>query len=936
MTDKINKLIINSPFEEPKQHWEYDKTKRRHSIKDGRRPAGYNILGKERDMETGIFVELPLVNKIRPRVKKWRENNYPQVTAITKRLLEFWSTSEANGRDIEFFFCQKEAIETLIWLKEADPSERVGIGIEGDGGAFERLCCKMATGTGKTFVMSMLISWQVLNKTAYPTDGRFSKNVLVLAPNLTVKSRLSVLDTKSEENYYERYKVVPNDLLPFLTQGKIIIENWHTLAWDDEEKISKKKSVDKRGAKSDQAYLRDVLGDMAKSNSLFVINDEAHHAWRDRSLDAPQKQTVMTGESPTQEDRKQATCWIKGLDRIHKTMGKDKRGILACFDFSATPFAPSGSKSRQSYQYDLFSWIVSDFGLTDAIESGLTKTPRFVVRDDGPLNTKTLQSQLRNIYNNSSVKSDLSRQAREFEGLPQLVRDAYWILGFDWEKTYEEWKKNQMPTPPVMISVVNRTETADRVAYSFQKRGLEIIEKLSEEMEVIHSKIDDNTKDSDLKKLRERVNTVGKKGKPGEQIRHVISVAMLSEGWDCSTVTHIMGLRAFSSQLLCEQIVGRGLRRTCYELNEDKMFDPEYVNVFGIPFAFLPSEEGGGVPRPPSPKYPVFPKKEYKQYEIIIPNVIRIDHNINPILKVDFNGVEPLEIAQIRMIAELAPQINGSPDYDQIKMIHLQELLRDKKDREQTIRLKMTVEVYDEMDEEWKRKITKINAIKQINAIVDDFLKSDKFQIIPAGYMQDETRKSIAIIMGMEQIVRKILSIITIQNEDKMMPIYGNPKYRTTGHAIEWSTSKKRKVFKKTHMNVCVVDSSWEAKYAEELDKNDNVEAWVKNDHIGFAIPYFHNGTFRYYHPDFVARLSHGYYLIIEVKGKKKDEDQSKWNAMNKWIRAINNDNKDEQWHFKVCQDETGQILHQIIEDILKSESSICRGSRHDAKSISL
>ncbi len=916
MTNKIKKLIINSPFEEPKHHWDYDKTQIKHFKKEGRRPAGYTILGENQEVETGTPVELPLVNKIRPRVKEWRENGYPNATAITRRLLKSWNTSEDEGRDIEFFFCQKEAIETLIWLKEADPSKRVGIHIKGDDGDFERLCCKMATGTGKTFVMSMLIAWQILNKTTYPKDGRFSKNVLVLAPNLTVKSRLSVLDPKSPENYYQRYKIVPNDLMPFFVQGRIIIENWHTLAWEDEEKIRKKKSVDKRGAKSDQAYLREVLGDMANANGLFVINDEAHHAWRERSQDAPQRRTVMTGENPTKEDRAQATCWIKGLDRINQAMSK---GISTCFDFSATPFVPSGSKSRAAYGYDLFSWIVSDFGLTDAIESGLTKTPRFVVRDDGPGDTKTLESKLRNIYNNGSVKSNLQREAEKDEGLPQLVRDAYCLLGFDWQKTYEKWNEEKMPTPPVMISVVNRTETADRIAYSFEKKRLSVVKELSEKMEVIHSKIDDNTKDSDL---RERVNTVGKIGKSGEQIRHVISVAMLSEGWDCSTVTHIMGLRAFSSQLLCEQIVGRGLRRTSYELNKDtKMFDPEYVNVFGIPFAFLPSEEAGGVVRPTSSKHPVFPKKERKKYEITIPNIVRIDHNIKPVLSVNFDQVEPLEISNIRTMAELAPLINGQPDYDKITTIDLQKLLEDKDDRMQTVLIKTAANVYDGMDEEWKTKLTRPNAMKQIFSIVEDFLDSNKFQIRPSSFMEDETKKTIAIIMGMEQIIRKILSVITVQNADEMMPVYGRPKFRFTGDATEWRTSKKWEAFEKTHMNICVVDSTWEATYARELDKNKNVEAWVKNDHIGFDVPYFHEGVFKNYRPDFVARLVQGHHLVVEVKGKKRDKDISKWDFMEKWILAVNNDGENGKWHFRVCEDETGKVVHRIIEEILGQSS---------------
>ena len=481
--DKIDKLIINSPFEEPSQHWDFEKTKGKHFIKEGRRPAGYVIAPQStKHQEMGDFITLSLVNKIRTRVKTWRTAGYPGVTAITKRLLEFWNKKGADGRTNEFFFCQKSAIETLIWLKEAPHSEKVGINIPKDGGAFERLCCKMATGTGKTYVMAMAITWQILNKTAYPKDPRFSKYVFIVAPNLTVKSRFSVLDFNNPKNYYEEKKIVPYDLLSSLKQGKVLIENWQQLKWETEEKIEKRKSVDKRGPKSDSAWLREVLGDMARAHNILVINDEAHHAWRLKSKAQP-----ITISKEDKEAEQKATCWIQGLDRIYNT-----RGILTCLDFSATPFAPSGTKAKKSYQEDLFSWIVSDFGLMDAVESGLTKTPRFVVRDDGPVDPKHLESKLRHIYNDDEVKQNLKRKnTRPEEMLPELVRNAYLLLAYDWDKTLKAWTKNNMPTPPVMISVVNRKETADRVHYTFSKGRISISELCHEDKTVkIYSDLD--------------------------------------------------------------------------------------------------------------------------------------------------------------------------------------------------------------------------------------------------------------------------------------------------------------------------------------------------------------------------------------------------------------------------------------------------------------
>lgn len=374
--------------------------------------------------DPGIFVEIPLVNQIRPRVRGWCEAGYPGVTSITKRLLDHWNDPE-EFEERRFFFCQLEAVETLIWLVEAPAADRVGIVIPGDGGDFVRQCCKMATGSGKTIVMAMVIAWHILNKVAAPQDARFARNVLVVAPGLTVKSRLAVLEPAGADNYYEIFNIVPSALLDKLRQGKVLVRNWHALAWDSEDQINKRRSVDKRGAKSDEAYTRDVLGEMASARNLLVVNDEAHHAWR-VNWEAEGKY-LRTRDM--KDSAQEATVWIGGLDRLHHS-----RGILTCYDFSATPFTPSGKKSSEEA---LFGWIVSDFGLNDAIESGLVKTPRVVVRDDAVPDAKTYKSRLYHIYNDPDVKDDLNRKATPEEPLPDLVLNAYYLLGYDWR---EAWK----------------------------------------------------------------------------------------------------------------------------------------------------------------------------------------------------------------------------------------------------------------------------------------------------------------------------------------------------------------------------------------------------------------------------------------------------------------------------------------------------------------
>ncbi|PKM75042.1 MAG: type III restriction endonuclease subunit R, partial [Firmicutes bacterium HGW-Firmicutes-17] len=390
MAKSIDKLIINSPHEEPNQHWVYERDTRNFYIKEGRRPAGYVMAtpnSKAFD-DPGIFVEIDTVNQIRPRVKAWREAGYPGVTGITKRLLDHWIDPEER-KDRRFFFCQLEAIETLIWLTEAPSADKVGIDLKGDGGEIERWCCKMATGSGKTIIMAMIITWNFLNKVTHPTDARFSKYALVVAPGLTVKSRLQVLYPTNKDNYYEEFNIVPASLMDKLRQGKIIIHNWHTLAWDTQDKLDAKiekgqlRSVDKRKRTeiSGEAYVKQVLGEMSNARNIIVLNDEAHHAWR-LNPEAEGKYKRIGSDKDSAEE---ATIWVGGLDRIH-----EHRKILRCYDMSATPFSPSGKKAAEE---SLFSWIVSDFGLNDAIESGLVKTPRVVVRDDSE-RTKELKSRL--------------------------------------------------------------------------------------------------------------------------------------------------------------------------------------------------------------------------------------------------------------------------------------------------------------------------------------------------------------------------------------------------------------------------------------------------------------------------------------------------------------------------------------------------------------
>jgi type III restriction enzyme len=901
----IDKLIINSPYSEPAEHWRYDRESRLFSRVPGRRSAGYvRASGDSKAFDDpGIFIELPLPNKIRPRVNAWREANYPGVSGITKRLLEHWRDPEQR-ENRRLFFCQLEAIETLIWLSEAPPSEKTGIAIPSDGGNFHRLCSKMATGSGKTIVMGMLIAWQVLNKVTYPQDKRFSKNVFIVAPGLTVKNRLQVL-IPGPNDYYREFSLIPTGLEDKLRQGKIAVRNWHALDWDSEERIAKRKSVDKRGALSDEAYVREVLEDMATAQNIVVINDEAHHAWR-----VAPKSTI---KGVAKEDIEQATKWIGGLDRIHRT-----RGILSCFDLTATPFAPTGKRSGDE---TLFDWIVSDFGLNDAIESGLVKTPRVVVRDDAKLG-KDFKSRLYHIYTDPTVKDDINQKVEPHVPLPDLVNTAYTILGNDWNETRKRWEQEGAPTPPVMITVANLTHTAARVGYALTHKTIPI-EKLGDPEGILHidSKVlgeaeaqeeaveiesvnldgesseDDAetpvkklTKQQRAEQLRKIVDTVGQVGKPGEKIHAVISVGMLSEGWDAKTVTHIMGLRAFSSQLLCEQVVGRGLRRTSYDVEKETgLFSAEYVNIFGVPFTFMPHEgdEDALPPPPPQPTSKIQPLPERKNLEITWPNILRIDHEYRTELTLDLSTTKPLTLDayETPTIADLAPVIDGKPDLTKLTSIDVEKLGREQ--RMQRVIFQSAAEVYDLMKPNWNA--SREFLLGQIIRLTEKYLTSGRIVVSPLSFNEDEVRRRILFTLNMTKIVQHLWEAIRFENTLAIVPQFDKERpIRATGDMQPWFTRRPCEPAVRSHINLCVFDSRWEASEAFELDRNPNVAAWVKNDHLGFEIPYVYRGVVRVFRPDFLIRLTNGKILVLEVKGQDDEQNKTKRGFLAEWVKAVN------------------------------------------------
>lgn len=932
-------LIINSPYERPAFHWQQGAGTTL-TLVHGRRPASYEVIDTRSN--TKRVETLDQVNRIRERVEAWREASYPGVTSVTRGLLEHWH--DASARTLPFYFCQLEAIETLIWWVEAAPEFKQGIHVPGDGGTWERLCNKMATGSGKTTVMAMIITWQVLNALTYPKRTKdFSRAIFIVAPGLTVRERLQVLQPGSTANAYDEFRLCPNDTLrQRLNQAEVLIENWHTLMPAKEQE----RSVVRKGKESDEAYTRRVLGKLASYKDLVVINDEAHHAYRKPAdLKISKKEAEERGI-----DLEEATRWIEGLDRIHKT-----RRLIRCFDLSATPFAPTG---RTNTDEGLFDWIISDFGLNDAIEAGLVKTPRVVVRDGAVPNSATLKPKLYHLYREKEVGEDLNRKgALPTDPLPQLVQDAYTLLGADWREAARQWAEAGHASPPVMLTVCNRTETAARIEHYFNRgdvhwpelqaptRTLRVDSKVLEKAEIgeaaaadkdyearLHQIVEASGLPSDRsaellneKKeivLRAIVDNVGKRGTAGQNLQKVISVAMLSEGWDAKNVTHILGLRAFTSQLLCEQVIGRGLRRVSYDTEpvtgpdgiERQLFRAEYVNVFGVPLSiFQDVGEAGDAPPPPKSSTQIESLKERGEYEIRWPNVLRVDPIVRPELVVTWEKVDVLKLEpqNTPITAEFAPALGGATDWSKIHTVDLAAI-------PEAFRLQRLIflaarKAADQLRQRFSGSTDYL--LTQLVRLVEQLLASDRLEI-PGLFHQEPVRRRVLISLNLDRVVAHLLRYVDEHNAERMELIFdeGAP-IGSTRDMRTWYTTRPTIETVKSQISHVVGDSAWEGHVCNVLETSSLVSAYAKNDHLGFQIYYMWRGSRRRFIPDFLVRLRNGVTLVLEIKGVDDDQNRAKRAALSAWVQGVNQRGGFGLWAADVLFDPA------LVQDLLHSHA---------------
>ena len=948
----VDAPIQNSPYVEPTKYWQWA-GQGKPDLLDGRRAAGYYLREKgtaptgQRTLGTEeTFRELPLVNELRNRVRAWRQDNYRGATPVTQNLLRHWSNPERVAPQ-KLFFCQLEAAETIIWLVEMNgkpgQGRRLTVPVdevedaEGLAKGFtplRRYACKMATGAGKTVVMGMVAAWSFLNHAHYPKDKRFSDVVLAVCPGLTIKERLQVLRPGSPGNYYEKFDLVPPGEGSLLGTGRVIVTNWHEFLLRDD---TGKRGVKKIGPEPDDVATTRALEDLGRGKNLLVFNDEAHHAYRPPALTAEEAEALAAED---QQNLEEATVWVQGLDRINAT-----RGINFCADFSATPFYIAGSKRDQGTP---FPWIVSDFGLVDAIESGLVKIPRVPVDDNTGQSIPMYFNLWRWIADKLKVTDPSSaavgRRGPKPAAVVREVDGALKQLAGLWKETFDRFQREGRTIPPALIAVCDNTNLAQLIYEHISgertvktekgKRRTEygtgqvfpellsndagyqptmrIDSKLIREAEAAE---DGRSRGAAGDELRRRVSTVGKEGEPGEQVRCVVSVAMLTEGWDAHNVKQILGLRAFDSQLLCEQVVGRGLRRMTYDVNpETGLFTEEYVDVYGVPFEVIPVKE---VPEHGAAEEKdrtiVHAREDRKALAIEFPLVEGYVCEVREHIRADLARVEPVKIdpqldptavfARAKAWAEGgAPGLEGVGETveqtreEYYRTVRPQSIAYD-------IARRVTEGLVGGQGQEGKtafRHRAAHHLFPQVLAIVREFLQAK------VDYNGVDERE-VGLERYREQVEERLLAVIepdTEGGEAALLPRLDRFRRKGSTGDVLFSTTRECRDTLKSHVSHVVLDAPvWEGSAAFELERSGDVTAYARNDHLGFLIPYEWEDDRHLYTPDYLVRLRNGLLLILEIKGREWEQDRQKYAAARRWVSAVNNAGEWGRWEFAVCKE---------------------------------
>jgi len=874
-----------------------------------------------------------------------------QVTPETSRLLQHWRHHRFN--DIRPFFCQVEAIETAIWLTEVAPkSGKSGKGfLEHLANANNdanpellRLALKLATGAGKTTVMAMLIAWQTINSVRRPSSRKFTRGFLIVAPGLTIKDRLRVLYPNDPDSYYASRELVPGDMLEDLKRAKILITNYHAFKLRERLELSKggRSLLQGRGEalntlETEGQMLQRVMPDLMGIKNILVINDEGHHCYREKPGQENKGDLKGDEKKEAEKNNEAARLWISGLEAVNRNLG-----VTRVFDLSATPFFLRGSGYAEG---TLFPWTMSDFSLMDSIECGIVKLPRVPVADNipggdmprfrelwkhigpkmpkkrrdktkplDPLNIPVeLQTALEALYGHYSKTFDLWRQGGvkippcfiivcQNTSASKLIYD--YISGFfreneDGSRTFENGRLalfrnfdehgNQFARPNTLLIDSAQLESGDALDDNFRSMAADEIDRFRRE--IIERTGDrhqaENISDQDL--LREVMNTVGKEDRLGESIRCVVSVSMLTEGWDARNVTHVLGVRAFGTQLLCEQVIGRALRRQSYDLNEENLFNVEYADVLGIPFDFTAKP----VVAPPQPPRETIQVKAMRpdrdSLEISFPRVAGYRVELpQERLTAEFNEDSVMELTPDLVGPSITRNEGIIGKGVDLTLVHTSDLRRSTLLFHITQRLLYT---------KWRDpgEEAKLHLFGQLKRITRQWL--DTCLICKGGTYPAQLMYLSLADMACERITAGITRALVGERPIKAVLDSYNPTGSTihvnfrTSKMDRWETDARR-----CHINWVILDSDWEAEFCRIAESHPRVRAYVKNHNLGLEVPYRYGSETRTYIPDFIVLVDdgHGYddllHLIVEIKGYRREDAKEKKSTMDTyWVPGVNN-----------------------------------------------
>lgn len=935
------------------------------------------------------------INELRMHLDRWRELKDPnewKVSPETARLLQHWRHHKFSG--VRPFFCQIEAAEAAIWLMEVAPKmgkvgehilEKLESGNQEANPGLSRIALKLATGAGKTTVMAMLIAWQTINAVRHPNSKNFTRGFLIVTPGLTIRDRLRVLLPSDPDSYYRTRELIPSDLIPEVERAKIVITNYHSFRLRERLEISKGtrnllqgRDEPMQTLETEGQMIQRVMPDLMGLKNILVLNDEAHHCYRTKPLsEEEEKALAELGYDEEEADRntKAARLWINGLESVSR-----KLGLLRVIDLSATPFFLRGSGYPEG---TLFPWTMTDFSLMDAIECGIVKLPRVPVADNRPDEEMPIY---RNLWEH--IGKRMPKKGRAAGGkldplsLPNELYSALESLYGHYEKTFKVWADSKSEVPPCFIIVCNNTATSKLVydyvsgfrkenkdgSKTFHQGRLALFRNFDEQGEPLPSPrtllidseqldsgeaLDDDfrevasteieqfkreiversgdrkraekLRDEDL--LREVMNTVGKKGRLGGNIRCVVSVSMLTEGWDANTVTHVLGVRAFGTQLLCEQVIGRALRRQSYVLNDENKFDVEYADVFGIPFDFTAKPV---IVKPPPPTKAVQIKAvrpERDALEIRFPRVVGYRAELpEEKISAKFNEDSILELTP-DMVGPSRTRNQGIVGEGvELDLVHTGKVRTSEIVYHLTRRLLLTK--WHDPDEQ-----IKFHLFPQLKNITQQWMESS-LQCKGGTYAAQLLYQDLAD-MACERIMAGISRFYEGERPIKAMIDPYNP-VGSTNH-VNFSTSKEHlwtTEARKCHINIAVCDSGWELEFCRVIESHPKVLRYVKNDGLGFSIPYRYGSEVRDYRPDFILHLDDGQgpdnylNLIVEIKGyRREDAKEKRATSQNYWVPGVNNLQRYGRWDFLelnelyTLESEFGKKTEEILVQSINSKT---------------